>query len=107
MAEKVSPIAIAQIGQWAENVYFGIGQSVPCSLCGFALGIGVIGALLHIEMCIRDRVYAPSAGVSAACSVLGSALRTLTIWSYHLPLVPSNASWKSVSSASTGMSRCV
>ena len=23
MAEKVSPIAIAQIGQWAENVYFG------------------------------------------------------------------------------------
>ena len=28
MAEKVSPIAIAQIGQWAENVYFG----KPCGL---------------------------------------------------------------------------
>ena len=28
MTEKVSPIAIAQIGQWAENVYFG----KPCGL---------------------------------------------------------------------------
>ena len=28
MAKKVSPIAIAQIGQWAENVYFG----KPCGL---------------------------------------------------------------------------
>lgn len=28
MAEKVSPVAIAQIGQWAENVYFG----KPCGL---------------------------------------------------------------------------
>ena len=28
LAEKVSPIAIAQIGQWAENVYFG----KPCGL---------------------------------------------------------------------------
>ena len=28
MAEKVSPIVIAQIGQWAENVYFG----KPCGL---------------------------------------------------------------------------
>ena len=28
MVEKVSPIAIAQIGQWAENVYFG----KPCGL---------------------------------------------------------------------------
>ena len=28
MGEKVSPIAIAQIGQWAENVYFG----KPCGL---------------------------------------------------------------------------
>ena len=28
MDEKVSPIAIAQIGQWAENVYFG----KPCGL---------------------------------------------------------------------------
>ena len=28
MSEKVSPIAIAQIGQWAENVYFG----KPCGL---------------------------------------------------------------------------
>ena len=28
MAEKVSPIAIAEIGQWAENVYFG----KPCGL---------------------------------------------------------------------------
>ena len=28
MTDKVSPIEIAQIGQWAENVYFG----KPCGL---------------------------------------------------------------------------
>ncbi len=34
MAEKVSPIAIAQIGQWAENVYFG----KPCGLMDPSVG---------------------------------------------------------------------
>ncbi len=34
MAEKVSPIAIAQIGQWAENVYFG----KPCGLMASSVG---------------------------------------------------------------------
>ena len=39
MAEKVSPIAIAQIGQWAENVYFGkpcgLMDQMACSVGGF------------------------------------------------------------------------
>ena len=40
MAEKVSPIAIAQIGQWAENVYFG----KPCGLMD-QMGSSVGGAV--------------------------------------------------------------
>ena len=42
MAEKVSPIAIAQIGQWAENVYFG----KPCGLMDqMACAVGGIIAI--------------------------------------------------------------
>ena len=40
MTEKVSPIAIAQIGQWAENVYFG----KPCGLMD-QMGSSVGGAV--------------------------------------------------------------
>ena len=32
-----------------HQLLLGIGQSVPCSLCGFALGVGVVSALLHID----------------------------------------------------------
>ena len=41
-----------------HQLLLGIGQGVPCSLCGFALGIGVIGALLHID------------GIDQVCHVL-------------------------------------
>ena len=37
-----------------------IGQGVPCSLCGLALGVGVIAALLHID------------GVDQVCHILCS-----------------------------------
>ena len=40
MSEKVSPIAIAQIGQWTENVYFG----KPCGLMD-QMGASVGGAV--------------------------------------------------------------
>ncbi len=43
MAEKVSPIAIAQIGQWAENVYFG----KPCGLMDQLSE--ALGGIAHID----------------------------------------------------------
>ena len=43
MAEKVSPIAIAQIGQWAENVYFG----KPCGLMDQMASS--VGGLVYID----------------------------------------------------------
>ena len=43
MDEKVSPIAIAQIGQWAENVYFG----KPCGLMDQMASS--TGNLVHID----------------------------------------------------------
>ena len=51
-----------------------------------------------------DTVYSPSAGVSEVSSVVGWALRTLTVWSYQVPLEPRMASGKSSSNAVTGMS---
>ena len=54
VAAKVVGVGIFALHQ----LLLGIGQSVPSGLCGFALGIGVIGALLHID------------GVNQVCHVL-------------------------------------
>ena len=43
-----------------HQLLLGIGQGVPCRLCGFTLGIGVVGALLHID------------GIDQVCHVLCS-----------------------------------
>ena len=48
MAEKVSPIAIAQIGQWAENVYFG----KPCGLMDQASVC--LGGLAFIDFAVPE-----------------------------------------------------
>ena len=50
---------VVRVGIFAlHQLLLGIGQSVPSGLGGFALGIGVIGALLHID------------GVDQVCHVL-------------------------------------
>ena len=54
VAAKVVGVGVLALHQ----LLLGIGQSVPSGLCGFALGIGVIGALLHID------------GVDQVCHVL-------------------------------------
>ena len=54
VAAKVVGVGIFALHQ----LLLGIGQSVPSGLCGLALGIGVIGALLHID------------GVDQICHVL-------------------------------------
>ena len=51
MDEKVSPIAIAQIGQWAENVYFG----KPCGLMDQMASS--IGNLVHIDFANPEYPY--------------------------------------------------
>ena len=54
VAAKVVGVGVLALHQ----LLLGIGQSVPSGLCSFALGVGVIGALLHID------------GVNQVCHVL-------------------------------------
>ena len=54
VAAKVVGVSVLALHQ----LLLGIGQGVPCSLCGLALGIGVVGALLHID------------GIDQVCHVL-------------------------------------
>ena len=61
-----------------HQLLLGIGQGVPCSLCGLALGIGVVGALLHIDgvdqVChiLRGQCVSVCAGSLAAGGRTGS-----------------------------------
>ena len=74
VAAKVVGVSVLALHQ----LLLGIGQGVPCSLCGFALGIGVIGALLHIDgidqVChiLRGQCVSVCAGSLAAGGRTGS-----------------------------------
>ena len=61
-------------------------------------------AILSVDGELTGFAFDGSA-VSAASSAAGTASATLTVWSYQVPLVPRMASWKSASTAATGMSK--
>ena len=67
MAEKVSPIAIAQIGQWAENVYFG----KPCGLMDQMASS--VGNIITIDFADKANPDVEPVQVDAVCG--GEVLR--------------------------------
>ena len=78
MTEKVSPIAIAQIGQWAENVYFG----KPCGLMDqMASSVGNI-----ITIDFADPVHPDVEPVAVDFSKAGLALCILDSGADHADL---------------------
>ena len=63
MEEKVSPIAIAQIGQWAENVYFG----KPCGLMDQMASS--VGNIITIDFADPEKPVSPRRGWPCASSI--------------------------------------
>ena len=84
MSEKVSPIAIAQIGQWTENVYFG----KPCGLMDqMASSVGNI-----ITIDFADPADPKVRTVSVDLNALGYALCIIDSGASHAALTSEYAS---------------